>query len=311
MSELSLPSEQSKKGFIFDIQSYAIHDGPGVRTLVFLKGCPLRCLWCHNPEGRSPKLELMYFEALCIHTYNCVGICPVKAITIEENKKIRIDREKCTVYGFCTDVCPTSALKLVGKWMDVNDLIKEIEKYNQLYNSPDAGVTFTGGEPLFQPAFLKEILKECKKHYIHTAIETCGYASKEIFESIIPYVDLFLYDLKLFDEKENIKYTGVSSMLIKENLKFLIEKGSEIVLRFPVIPGITDTETNVKNWVKFLSNLKGPKEIDLLPYHDVDEKFYRLGQEYKMKVHQAPSEITLKRIKQEFEKIGLIVKIGG
>jgi pyruvate formate lyase activating enzyme len=195
--------------------------------------------------------------------------------------------------------------------MDVNELIKELEKYHQLYNSPSAGVTLTGGEPLFQPEFLKEILKVCKKHYIHTAIETCGYSSREILESVIPYVDLFLYDLKLFDEDENKKYTGVPSKLIKDNLKFLVEKGSEVILRFPIIPGITDTDENTKSWAEFLSNLKGPKEIDLLPYHDVNEKFYRLGQEYKMQVHQAPSENVLKKIKQEFEKIGMIVKIGG
>ncbi len=308
MSDLQ---DQPKKGFIFDIQSYAIHDGPGVRTLVFLKGCPLSCWWCHNPEGRSPKPELMYFDTLCIQSYNCVEVCPVKAISIGDNKRISIDRQKCTGCGLCANVCPTSALKIVGKWMNVNELIKEIEKYNQLYNSPFGGVTFTGGEPLYQHEFLKEILKESKKHYIHTAIETSGYTTREILESIIPYVDLFLYDLKLFDDKESMKYTGVSSKLIKDNLKFLAEKKCEIILRFPVITGITDTDANIKNWTKFLSHLKGPKEIDLLPFHDVDEKFYRLGQVYKMKVHKAPSETVLKKIKQEFEKIGLSVKIGG
>ncbi|MEM3227104.1 MAG: glycyl-radical enzyme activating protein, partial [Thermoplasmata archaeon] len=269
------------------------------------------CWWCHNPEGRTSVPELMYFESICIHSYNCVIVCPVEAIKIQENKKLSINREKCTRCGLCTEVCPTSALRLVGRWIKVSDLIKEIEKYNQLYNNPDSGVTFTGGEPLFQPEFLKKILIECKKSYIHTAVETSGYAPREVFESIMPYVDLFLYDIKLFDEEESVKYTGVSSKLIKENLKFLIKSGKEIILRFPVIPGITDTDNNIKNWINFLTGLKGLKEIDLLPYHDVDEKFYRLGIEYKMTVHKAPSEDILKKIKEEFEKIGLVVKIGG
>jgi pyruvate formate lyase activating enzyme len=317
MSELTFSNflyEKTKKGFIFDIQSYAIHDGPGVRTLVFLKGCPLRCWWCHNPEGQSSKPQIMYFDTLCMKSHKCVDVCPVDAITLKGNGKIMIEREKCTGCGLCSNVCPASALKVVGQWIDVEKLIEEIEKYNQLYNNPDSGVTFTGGEPLFQPEFLKEVLIECKKHYIHTAIETSGYASREVFESIMPYVDLFLYDLKLFDENESVKYTGVSSQIIKENLSFLIKKGKKIILRFPIIPGITDTETNVKNWIDFLVKLKGsnfPEEIDLLPYHDVDEKFYRLGMEYKMEVHHAPSESTLNKIKQEFEKIGLKVKIGG
>ncbi|MGC9124066.1 MAG: glycyl-radical enzyme activating protein [Thermoplasmata archaeon] len=306
-----LSYSKQTKGFIFDIQSYAIHDGPGVRTLVFLKGCPLKCWWCHNPEGQSSKPQLMYYDTLCIHSYNCVNACPENAITKDSNYKLVINRDKCTGCGLCVNVCPTSALKLVGKWISVKELCNEIEKYNQLYSSFESGVTFTGGEPLYQPEFLLEILAECKRHYIHTAIETSGYASRNVFDSIIPYVDLFLYDLKLFDENESIKYTGASSKIIKENLKYLIEKKRNIILRFPIIPGITDTDENVKGWINFISENNWAGEIDLLPFHDVDEKFYRLGMEYKMTVHKAPTQERLEKLKEEFEKLGLKVKIGG
>jgi pyruvate formate lyase activating enzyme len=302
--------DRSERGLVFDIQSYAIHDGPGVRTLVFLKGCPLECWWCHNPEGRSPKPEPMYSGTLCTHRYGCVSICPVGAIAAHHGQGIGIDRGECTGCDLCTGACPTGALKLVGRWMDVKSLADEIGRYHQLYNNPDAGVTFSGGEPLFQPKFLAEVLKACKEQYIHTAIETSGYTSPRILESILPYVNMFLFDLKVFDEEDSRTYTGVSSRRIKENLKFLVAEGEEIVLRFPIVPGITDTEANVKHWAQFLSDLKGPKQIDLLPYHDVGEKFGGLGQEYRMKVHHAPSKATLKRIRQEFERIGLDARIG-
>ena len=301
------------KGVIFDIKRYAIHDGPGIRTTVFMKGCPLKCCWCHNPEGISPKPELMYFEFKCIHCHTCVKVCPKNAITFDENEVQHIDREKCTGCGICSNACPTSALRLVGRVITVEELLEEIGKDVQLYDNSNGGVTFSGGEPLFQPQFLKEALKACKERYTHTALDTSGYAPREILKSIMPYVDLFLYDLKLADEKEHEKYTGVSNKLIKENLKFLVENGraKNTILRFPVIPGITDTEWNVKGWVKFLSNLRGLQEIDLLPFHDVSEKFHRLDKEYRISIHHAPSEETLKWIKEEFESIGLKVKIGG
>lgn len=313
MSDLEMTSdkgvEQSETGIIFDIQSYAIHDGPGVRTLVFMKGCPLSCWWCHNPEGRSPDPELMYFDGLCMKSLNCVKVCPENALTFEGT--LSIDRNLCTGCGLCTKSCPTSSLKLAGRRIGVNELMIEIDKYNQLYGSPDGGVTFSGGDPMFQPAFLKEILKECKRHYIHTAIETSGYTSREALVSVMPFVDLFLYDLKLVDQDESIRYTGVPNELIKDNLTFLTENEKEIILRFPVIPGVTDTEDNVKGWLDFLTDLKGVREINLLPYHDVGEKFYRLDREYRMNEHHAPPEEKLQWIKTEFEKIGLIVRIGG
>lgn len=299
------------RGVIFDIKRYAIHDGPGIRTTIFMKGCPLNCWWCHNPEGISPKPEIMYFEYKCIHCHTCAKVCPQKAITFDENDVQHINRELCDGCGICAKFCPPNALRLVGRVISLEELISEIEKDIKFYDSSEGGVTFSGGEPLFQPEFLREALKACKERYIHTAVDTSGYASTEVVASILPYTDLFLYDIKLFDEREHILYTGVSNKPIKKNLVFLVENKANIILRFPIIPGITDTKHNVKGWVDFLQNLEGLHEIDLLPYHDVGEKYHRLGKEYLMPVHYAPSRETLRWIKEEFEAIGLKVKIGG
>lgn len=303
------------KGLIFDIQSYAIHDGPGVRTLVFMKGCPLKCWWCHNPEGGSSDPEIMYTEFKCVSDcLNCIGICSENAL-VYDDKLIDVDRTKCNLCGDCTEACPTGAIRYIGKWVDSDEILKEIEKYTQLYDNSGGGVTFSGGEPLFQPQFLRESLILCKKHRIKTALETTGYSSREVLESMLPYTDLFLYDIKLSDSDNHRHYTGVPNELIKSNLKFLVENGygSKIVLRFPIIPGITGTRENVRGWVEFLSNLKNMsiRSINLLPFHDVGEKFKRLGLEYKMKVHAAPDQETLDWIKGEFETLGMKVKIGG
>jgi len=297
-------------GMIFDIQRYAIHDGPGVRTIVFLKGCPLRCWWCQNPEGILPKPQLMYFKNKCIHCHKCIYSCPVDAIMFSDDEHY-IDRGKCIECKVCVEACPTGALKLVGRRVSVEDLIRDLERDVLLYDSSNGGVTFSGGEPLFQPEFLRETLRKCVELNIHTCMETSGYASRSVLESITSYVDLFLYDLKLINDEDHRKYTGVSNRIIKENLKFLVEKGENVVVRFPVIPTITDTEENVFSLMEFLSLLKGVEEVDLLPFHDVEEKYRYLGVEYKMPVHNSPSKERLIWIKEKLEGLGLYVKVGG
>ncbi len=301
------------EGIIFDIKRYAIHDGPGIRTTVFMKGCPLRCIWCHNPESQSMSFEIMYMEYKCIHCYTCVHTCTYKLIYFDDFGVQHIDRDKCTYCGICTENCPAGALEFVGRKITVEELMKEIEKDITLYDSSRGGVTFSGGEPLMQPEFLKEALIECKKIGVHTALDTSGYAPREVLKSIMDHVDLFLYDIKLYDSKEHKKYTGVPNEIIKENLRFLVTsgRGKDIILRFPVIPTITDKDENIEGWKKFIMELEGIKEINLLSYHDVSEKFRRLGREYKMQVHESPSEDKMKEIKEKFEEIGLHVKIGG
>ncbi|MEM2147294.1 MAG: glycyl-radical enzyme activating protein [Candidatus Bathyarchaeia archaeon] len=291
---------------------YAIHDGPGIRTTVFLKGCPLQCWWCHNPEGISSTNDLAYFNYKCIHCETCVNVCPVRAIRFETDKQI-INRAACTLCGVCAEACPTGALRIIGRETTVKELIKEIEKDVILYDSSGGGVTFSGGEPLFQPLFLKEALKECKNRKIHAALDTSGYASPKVFKSIAEHVDMFLYDLKVVDDVEHKKYTGVSNRLIIKNLKALMEKGrgKDVIIRFPIIPSINDTVENVKRLTALVQQLKGVKEIDLLPFHDVSEKYMRIGRKYLMQVYNAPSEEKLKQIKAELETAGFMVKIGG
>jgi pyruvate formate lyase activating enzyme len=301
------------EGIIFDIKRYAIHDGPGIRTTVFMKGCPLRCIWCHNPESQKLGFEIMYLEYKCIHCYTCVHVCPYNLIYFDDEGMQHIHREKCKYCKICTDNCPSGALEFVGRKISVEELIEIIEKDITLYDSSGGGVTFSGGEPLMQPEFLKEALEECKNRKINTALDTSGYAPRKVLESVMDYVDIFLYDIKLYDPEKHRKYTGVSNEIIKDNLKFLVNsgRGKNIILRFPVIPTITDTEENIEGWKEFIMNLGGIREINLLPYHDVSEKFRRLGREYKMPVHEFPSEEKMKEIKEKFEEIGLYVKIGG
>ena len=305
-------SRLKTRGIIFDIQRFAIHDGPGIRTLVFMKGCPLRCWWCQNPEGLSASKSLGYFEYRCNQFKKCIPSCPTSALSFDGDRLV-IDRAACNGCGKCVEACPSGALSLAGREMDAEELVREVEKDVLLFDNSGGGVTFSGGEPLLQPAFLRDSLARFKVRGIHTALETSGYASPTVFESVIDYVDLFLFDLKLLDDAEHRKYTGVSNRLIKRNLTVLMSRKREgdVVLRFPVITGINDMEKNVDEFLRFVQGLKGIRRVDLLPYHDVSEKYRRLGMNYKMSAHAAPSEERLGMIRSKIEKIGLEVSVRG
>ncbi len=297
-------------GILFDIKRFAIHDGPGIRTTIFLKGCPLTCWWCHNPEGISPSKEIFYYEYKCMSCRKCVQACPNDAIVATKNS-VLTSRERCIPCVRCVEVCPTGARQIVGYEVTVEEVMEEIEKDILYYDTSIGGVTFSGGEPFMQPVFLKAVLERCKEKGIHTALDTSGYASPKVFNSIIDDIDLFLYDLKLLNDRQHWKYTGVSNKLIKKNLGTGSGKGRNVILRFSVIPRITDTKENIDELVNFVSSLKGIHEIDLMPFHNVNEKYKRLGKEYKMEGAQSPSEEKMKNIKGKLEKAGFYVKIGG
>ena len=299
-------------GLVFDIQRFAIHDGPGIRTVVFLKQCPLSCWWCHNPEGMSRSRDLMLFGYRCIKCDLCIDACPQRAIT-STPEGVVIDRALCDRCSKCSEICPADALVTIGKEITAEELLGVIDRDLLLYDTSGGGVTFSGGEPLAQPVFLKESLKRCKAKEIHTAIETSGYTSNEVWASIAKEVNLFLYDLKLIDDDEHQEYCGVSNRSIFDNLGALVEegRGRDVIIRFPLIPGMTDTERNISALERLLRSLRGVGEIDLLPYHGVGEKYARLGIEYKMKAQVAPSESTVGHIKERLERIGMLVKIGG
>jgi pyruvate formate lyase activating enzyme len=299
-----------KKGMVFDVKKFAVDDGPGIRTTIFLKGCPLRCWWCHNPEGQVLTPELMYRSMRCTGCAECVRICPKGAISCV-GKSISIDRKECSICGRCCQKCPTEALAIVGKEMSLNEVLKEIDKDLIFYDESEGGVTVSGGEPLFQLGFLNALLEKCKERNIHTAVDTCGYAPHKSMDKIRGKVDLFLYDLKMMDERKHRKYTGVSNKPILKNFKRLAESGSSILVRFPIIPRINDSEDNVTQTAEFAVSC-GAKNISLLPYHRAGiEKYTGLRKTYKLGKTPSPSDQNLRQIKEELEAFGLRVRIGG
>jgi len=300
-----------KTGLIFDIKRYALHDGPGIRTTVFFKGCPLHCPWCHNPEGQDSKPELSFNQTRCLEDCTeCIKICPKDALS-RLNHSISIDREKCDFCGDCTQACPTNALEIIGRELSVEEVMKEIEKDRVFYEESAGGVTFSGGEPLAQLEFLNSILEECKKKSIHTVLDTCGYISFNDLEKIAEKVNLFLYDFKLMDDEKHQEVTGVSNKLIIGNLKKLSESGSKIVVRIPIIQGVNDSEDNITKTADFLTSLPGIKDISLLPYHKGGrQKYERLSKASWMDKTPTPSREKIIGIKKKLECFGFMVKIG-
>lgn len=300
-----------KNGMIFDIRKYAIHDGPGIRTTVFFKGCPLRCWWCHNPEGQDIKPELVYRESRCIGCGECSKNCQREAISLGA-QYVSVNREDCVLCGKCSSVCPSDAFSIAGKQMAVKEILEEIEKDRPFYEESGGGVTFSGGEPLLQPDFLIALLDECEKRAIHTTVDTCGFARYEIIDRIRDKVDLFLYDIKTMDNRKHRKYTGASNERILENLKKLAESGSSIVISFPIIPNINDDDKNVTRIAKFISSLPNIQQVNLLPYHRAGiEKYKNLGKPYKLDKIQPPSNQKIKTVKEKLEAFGITVGVGG
>jgi pyruvate formate lyase activating enzyme len=302
-------SDDLVKGIIFDVQRYSIHDGPGIRTVVFLKGCPLRCAWCDNPEGQNPNIELLYYEHRCTWCLSCIRSCPIDAIKVVEGR-LYIDREKCIVCDKCVEVCPNDALKLCGQIVSVREVLNIIKRDLKFYYDSDGGVTLSGGEPLYQPRFTLELLKACKKAYIHTAIETSGYAPQEVIRSVIPYVDLFLYDIKHIDSVIHKKFTGVPNELILRNLKLIDEYNKKIIITIPLIPSVNASEDIIKLIGKFISMLKNVIEIHLHPYHKLGVPKYKLlGRDYSLENVTYPSREEISYFKKLLEEYGFLVKV--
>lgn len=297
-------------GTIINIQKYSIHDGPGIRTTVFFKGCPLNCWWCHNPESQNPTPEIMFFQEKCTGCVICLKRCPQNAIELIEGYPVT-SQNKCTLCGKCSDFCPSSAREIVGKEITVKDLTREIIKDEIFYEESNGGVTFSGGEPLMHTDYLNDILKICKDKNIHTTIDTCGYVDFENFEKIIDNVDLFLFDIKHMDNEKHLEYTGVSNLVILENLKKLSQKGSNIHIRMPIIAGINDDDKNINVAVDFISKLN-IIQVDLLPYHKMGmDKYRRLNMDYKLSGLEKPNDEIIEIIAEKFRKAGIKIKTGG
>ena len=300
------------KGTIFDIKRYAIHDGPGIRTTVFLKGCSLRCQWCQNPEGQETYPEIILRSSRCAtECHECVSVCPLEAISKYGNS-IEIDKARCNLCRECEEVCVYEALEVVGREVAVQEVMEEIEKDKIFFDESGGGITFSGGEPLMQVDFLEPLIKEIKKKNIHVTLDTSGYVSFEDLERISDKVDLFLYDLKIMDDAKHKKYTGVSNKLILENLRNLIEQGNSVVVRIPLISGINDDDQSIHMFVDFLQSLKNIKQINLLSYHRGGrEKYKRLRREKSQKTFHSPSDERIEEVKKVFADSGFSVKTGG
>jgi len=252
-------------GMILDIKKFAIHDGPGIRTTVFFKGCPLDCWWCHNPESRGGEAELVYRGGRCIRCGQCVEACGAGAITMTDEGPA-VDEDRCRLGLACAAVCPAEARQIIGREMTVGEVMEEIIKDVVFFDESGGGVTISGGEPLMQPDYLAELLRDCRTAGIHTTLDTTGHAPPDVLESIAGDVDLFLYDLKLMDDEKHRQYCGASNAAILENLHRLSRDGRAVVVRYPLVPGITDEEANLRAIGAFIASLPAPHPIDILPY---------------------------------------------
>jgi pyruvate formate lyase activating enzyme len=304
-----------ERGTVFDIRRFSIHDGPGIRTAVFFKGCPLSCWWCHNPESQRGRPEVMAREQRCIHCGACVSACPQGAISIDHahGDPVVTDRERCTRCGACVKVCPSQAREIVGSEWTSAAVLAEIERDIPFFDESGGGVTFTGGEPLMQPAFLMELLRGCRALELHTALDTSGFAAWDVLEPLLPLVDLFLFDVKAMDPEKHRAYTGVSNDLILENLKKLSTSGAQIIFRVPVIPDLNDDLANLRAIGSLARSLAGVRRVDLLAYHAAAVgKYEHLGMDYRLKGTRVPREdemnIMADLLRTEF---GLQVKLGG
>ncbi|SDK01354.1 glycyl-radical enzyme activating protein [Natronincola ferrireducens] len=299
-----------QKGIVFNIQKYSLHDGPGIRTTVFLKGCPLNCWWCHNPESKNLGKQLIFVKSRCIGCGLCSNRCHNSAIDLIKESN-NIDRQKCENCGMCAEACPTNAMELIGKEMTIEEVMKEIEKDRVFYEESKGGVTFSGGEPLVQWEFLYELLKKCKQQGISTAVDTSGFTSWNILEKISKLTDLFLYDLKHMKEEEHQRFTGVSNMTILNNLNKLALIHPNIHIRIPIIPGINNDEENIGATGKFISSL-GLNRVSILPYHHVGmDKYNRIEEIYKIPEILEPSDEEMQGIAKVLKTFKLNVMIGG
>jgi pyruvate formate lyase activating enzyme len=299
------------KGCIFDIKKFAVHDGPGIRTTVFFKGCPLKCWWCHNPESIRPKPELVLFENKCIHCNECFQVCPQEAHEKLPDGSRVYHQELCTLCGECVEVCYAEALVMEGRDVTVDEVMVELRKDIPFYENSGGGITLSGGEPTLQREFILELLKQCKAEGLHTAMDTSGQAQWKTFEKLLPYVDLILYDLKHMDHVEHKNHTGVSNELIHENLKKIDECGIPIEVRIPIIPGINDAKENILRSTKFLTEIKNITRVELLPYHNLGKsKYVRLGMEYQLNDLEPPGKEQMNEITEWMRPSGLEVHAG-
>ena len=285
IAESSLPADM-ETGWIFDIQRFCIHDGPGIRTTVFLKGCPLHCLWCHNPESRSRQAQLAFYLTKCVHCGLCGQVCPHGAILSDDR---RVNRTLCQACGTCAQQCPAEALKLIGRQASVSEVLSDVLRDAPFYETSGGGVTLSGGEPLYQPNFTLRLLQACKQAGLNTAIETCGSAAWDRLAQLLPYVDLFIYDLKVIDPRKHATLCGVDNALILSNAQRLSSAGAQILFRTPLVPGLNDEPTDLQQLGAYVKSLPQAHALELMAYHRIGSgKYEALGYAYALPTVQPP-----------------------
>ena len=293
---------------IFDIKRYAIHDGPGIRTTLFMKGCPLRCVWCHNPESWSPQRQLLYKESKCMGCRSCVDICRQQALELTP-QGIRHADSRCVLCGECTDECPTMALEMCGKEWTIDALMVEVEKERTVMEDSGGGVTLCGGEPLMHADDALLLLRELGRRGFHRTVDTSLYAPTAVVAAVADACELFLVDLKLMDSDKHKQMTGVSNGLILKNIEWLAAQGKDFLVRIPLIEGVNADEHNIEQTARFLQSLPWKRrQVELLPYHDVGkDKHRRMWSTYNPQGYamSTPSEETLQRCARQLEAQGI------
>jgi len=299
-------------GVVFNIMRFAVSDGPGIRTTVFFKGCPLRCQWCHNPESQLPRSELVLRPDRCIRCGACVDACAHGAIRRDDDGTVVTIREVCNQCGQCVEVCCSGARELVGREMTADEVLAEICRDTVFYDESGGGATFSGGEPLLQHDFLLTLLRGCRDRGIHTAVDTSGYAAPGVIDAVARCADLFLYDLKVLDEERHRHFTGVSNRLILDNLRRLVAGGARVVVRLPLIPGVNDHAENIRQTGAFVASLGGIAEIDVLPYHETGlAKYDRLGKAYPLRGVARPTPDRVAEVVAMLRGYVAAVAVGG
>ncbi len=304
-------------GVIFNVVHGSFVDGYGVRTTIFLKGCPLSCLWCCNPEGQKPDPQVKFIASLCNGCGKCIDICPDGVFSIshiESECRLLINRDLCTLCGKCVDTCYRGALEIIGKYMTVTEVMEIIKKDELFYRQFEGGVTIGGGEPTFQPEFTLALIRECKKNYIHTAVDTCGYTFSDEGFAVLKEADLLLFDVKCIDRKTHIENTGLSNEIILNNLIKLDKLRKPIIIRIPLIPNHNDSKNNLESTAAFLSNLTSIERVDIIPFHEYGKiKFSELGMTYHLNniSRNMLTQEDLNSAKQIFIDHGLNVQFGG